>query len=110
MRIRSSNTIFSLYGRTDNHKVTGSNSTYKINLTQFLNNFKLSLTHSTGLRNPSLYELYGENGRTDSYKHVGNLDAKSVFFQIKRLIHIHYHCFVFYNFLWIQILIDHQKQ
>ena len=72
----SKNTIFSLYGRTDNHKVTGSNSTYKINLTQFLNNFKLSLTHSTGLRNPSLYELYGENGRTDSYKHVGNLDAK----------------------------------
>ena len=72
----SDNTIFSFYGRSDNHNTTGLNSTYKINLTQFINKFKLSLTHSTGLRNPSLYELYGQNGRSDSYKHVGNLNAK----------------------------------
>ena len=26
------------------------------------------LTQSTGLRNPSLYELYGNNGRTDAYQ------------------------------------------
>ena len=71
----SNNTIFSLYGRGDKHKTTGFNPTYKINLTKFFGKFKLRLTHSTALRNPSLYELYGNNGRTDSYKHVANPDA-----------------------------------
>ena len=37
--------------------------------------FKIGITQSTGLRNPSLYELYGNNGRTDAYKHVANPDA-----------------------------------
>ena len=72
----SENTIFSLYARGDNHKTTGLNPTYKINLTQFIDKFKFSLTQSTGLRNPSLYELYGNNGRSDSYKHIANPDAK----------------------------------
>ncbi len=71
----SDDTILSFYGRGDNHKTTGLNSTYKINLTKFFGKFKLALTRSTGLRNPSLYELYGSNGRTDSYKHVANPDA-----------------------------------
>ena len=64
-----------MHGRGDNHKTTGLNPTYKINLTKFFGKFKLGLTQSTGLRNPSLYELYGSNGRTDSYKHVANPDA-----------------------------------
>ena len=68
-------TTFSFYGRSDNHKVTGFNSTYKLNITQLFDNFMFGLTHSTGLRNPSLYELYGSNGRTDSYKHVANPNA-----------------------------------
>ena len=72
----SEDTIISLYGRGDNHKTTGLSPTYKINFTQFIDRIKLSLTHSTGLRNPSLYELYGNNGRTDSYKHIANPDAK----------------------------------
>ena len=38
---------------------------------------QFSLTHSTGLRNPSLYDLYGHNGRTDEYKHVANPNAKA---------------------------------
>jgi len=71
----SDDTILSLYGRGDNHKTTGLNSTYKINLTKYFGKFKLGLTQSTGLRNPSLYELYGSNGRTDAYKHVANPDA-----------------------------------
>jgi len=71
----SDDTILSFYARGDNHKTTGLNPTYKINLTRFLGKFKLGLTQSTGLRNPSLYELYGNNGRTDSYKHVANPDA-----------------------------------
>ena len=71
------NTIFSFYGRVDNHKTTKKNSNYKINLTHYLKKFQFALTQSTGLRNPSLYELYGNNGRSDSYKHVANPNAKA---------------------------------
>ena len=71
----SDDTTLSFYGRGDNHKTTGLNSTYKINLTKYFGKFKLSLTQSTGLRNPSLYELYGSNGRTDAFKHVANPSA-----------------------------------
>ena len=66
----SKNTILSLYGRSDNHKTTGINNTRKINITQFIDKFKLGATHSTGLRNPSLYELYG----TDNSGYSGNLN------------------------------------
>ncbi len=68
-------TIFSFYLRGDNHKTTGTNETYKINLSHEWSKFKIGLTQSTGLRNPSLYELYGNNGRSDVYKHVANPDA-----------------------------------
>ncbi len=68
-------TIFSFYARGDNHKTTGINETYKINLSHELSKFKIGLTQSTGVRNPSLYELYGNNGRNDAYKHVANPDA-----------------------------------
>lgn len=64
------NTVISIYGRSDQHKTTGLNSTKKINVTQFIDKFKIGLTHSTGLRNPSLYELYG----TDNYGYSGNLN------------------------------------
>ncbi len=64
------NTIISLYGRSDSHKTTGVNNTQKINIMQSINKFKFGLTHSTGLRNPSLYELYG----TDSSGYSGNLN------------------------------------
>ena len=60
--------ILSLYGRSDDHNTTGGNQTYKINLTQFIKRLKIGLTHSTGLRNPTLYELYG----SDNYGIVGN--------------------------------------
>ena len=69
------NTTFSFYARGDNHKTTGVNETYKINLFHEWSKFKIGITQSTGLRNPSLYELYGNNGRTDAYKHVANPDA-----------------------------------
>ncbi len=64
------NTVISLYGRSDEHKTTGVNNTHKINITQFINKFKFGFTHSTGLRNPSLYELYG----TDNWGDSGNLN------------------------------------
>ena len=64
------NTIVSLHGRSDHHKTTGINNTRKINVTQSIDKFKFGFTHSTGLRNPSLYELYG----TDNYGYSGNLN------------------------------------
>ena len=55
------NQSLSLYIRNDDHKETGGNQTYKINYTQIIQDLKLGLTHSTGLKNPSLYELYGSS-------------------------------------------------
>jgi len=57
------NQILSFHGRNDDHKETGGNKTYKINFTQFLRKFELGVTHSTGLKNASLYELYGNIGQ-----------------------------------------------
>lgn len=55
------NQIFSIYSRSDDNNSAGTNETYKLNYTHIFNKFKLSGTHSTGLRNPSLYELYGSD-------------------------------------------------
>ena len=55
------NQVLSIYGRNDLHKITDENQTYKINFTQFFNKFKLGATHSTGLKNPGLYEFYGSS-------------------------------------------------
>ncbi len=55
------NQSLSLHLRNDDHKETGGNQTYKINYTQLYKKLKLGLTHSTGLKNPSLYELYGSS-------------------------------------------------
>ena len=55
------NQSLSLHLRNDDHKETGANQTYKVNFTQLFKNLKLGLTRSTGLKNPSLYELYGSS-------------------------------------------------
>jgi vitamin B12 transporter len=62
------NKIFSFFMRADDHNTTGRNQTYKFNFTQLLGSNKLGVTHSTGLRNPTLYELFG----TDNYGIRGN--------------------------------------
>ena len=64
--------ILSIYGRSDDHNTTGRNQTYKINFTKIFEKFKIGLTHSTGLRNPTLYELYG----SDNYGIGGNVNLK----------------------------------
>ena len=63
--------IFSIYSRSDDHNTTGENQTYKVNFLQYLNKLKLGITHSTGLRTPSLYELYG-----GSSSYSGNTELK----------------------------------
>ena len=64
--------ILSFYGRSDDHNTTDRNETYKINFTKIFDKFKIGLTHSTGLRNPTLYELYG----SDNYGIGGNVNLK----------------------------------
>ena len=64
----SDNTTLSMYGRADDHNVTGEHNTYKVNLDKKINKFRINVTHSTGLRNPTLYEFYG----TDNYGIKGN--------------------------------------
>ena len=64
------NSILSFYGRSDHHNTTDRNETYKLNFTQFFGQFKLGVSHSTGLRNPTLFELYG----TDNYGIKGNIN------------------------------------
>ena len=59
----NSNQVLSIYNRNDDHKETGGNKTYKINFTQILGPFKFGATHSTGLKNASLYENYGNIGK-----------------------------------------------
>ena len=66
------NQILSIYGRSDDHNTTGENQTYKLNYTQILGKYKFGGTHSTGLRNPSLYELYG----SDNYGIRGNTNLE----------------------------------
>ena len=62
------NQKLSIHGRNDDHNQTGGNQTYKFNFTQILNNAKIGFTNSTGLKNPSLYELYGSS----SLGHTGS--------------------------------------
>ncbi len=57
------NQFLSFHSRNDDHKETGGNKTYKFNFTQLLAKIKLGFTHSTGLKNASLYELYGNIGQ-----------------------------------------------
>ncbi len=68
------NTIISLYGRKDNHNTAGGNNTYKINLLQEVsNNFNIGASTSTGVRNPTLYELFGSN----NFGYKGNINLKA---------------------------------
>ena len=61
-------TYLSFFVRNDNHKITSNNRTYKLSLNKKFSNFDIGVARMTGLRNPSLYELFG----TDSFGYSGN--------------------------------------
>lgn len=63
---------FSFFGRNDKHKYTGDNATYKLNLEHKLNLSKFGISYMEGLRNPTLYELFG----TDNFGYSGNIDLQ----------------------------------
>ncbi len=67
------NTNLSIFLRNDDHKQSGDNSTYKVSLNQKIKKLEFGLSRMTGLRNPTLYELYG----TDSYGYSGNKSLKA---------------------------------
>ena len=64
------NKNLSLFLRNDNHKKTGNNSTYKISYNHKIKNLDFNIARMTGLRNPTIYELFG----TDNYGYSGNRD------------------------------------
>lgn len=64
---------YSMFLRNDKHKQTGNNQSYKIDLNRNLfKKVKIGINRNTGLRNPTLYELFG----TDSYGYSGNRNLK----------------------------------
>lgn len=62
----------SFFGRTDNHKQTGINNSYKLNFEQNFSNLNLGISYMNGFRNPTLYEMFG----TDNYGYSGNQNLK----------------------------------
>ena len=66
------NTFLSFFARNDDHKRSGDNSSYKLSLNKVFEKFSIGLARMTGLRNPSLYELYG----TDNFGYSGNRDLE----------------------------------
>ena len=51
-------TCYHSFVRNDNHKITSNNRTYKLSLNKKFSNFDIGVARMTGLRNPSLYELF----------------------------------------------------
>jgi vitamin B12 transporter len=62
------NSNISFFARIDNHKQTGKNDSYKLNFEQNFGESSVGLSFMNGLRNPTLYELFG----TDNYGYSGN--------------------------------------
>ena len=66
------NSNLSLFGRSDKHKQTGKNNTYKLNFDQGFDNLNLGISYMKGLRNPTLYEMFG----TDNFGYSGNRNLR----------------------------------
>ncbi len=62
----------SFFGRSDNHKQTGTNNSFKFNFEQNFTRLNFGISYMNGLRNPTLYEMFG----TDNYGYSGNRNLK----------------------------------
>ena len=67
------NSNISLFTRIDKHKQTGENNSYKLNFEQNYNNAIFGISFMNGIRNPTLYEMYG----TDNIGYSGNRNLKA---------------------------------
>jgi len=63
----------SLFARNDDHKYSGNNRTYKINLERKIDKSNIGASYMNGIRNPTLYELFG----TDNFGYSGNRNLKA---------------------------------
>tara|TARA_B100000427_G_scaffold322269_1_gene324030 strand:- start:1699 stop:3570 length:1872 start_codon:yes stop_codon:yes gene_type:complete len=68
----SDKTNLSIFSRNDENKITGNYETYKIDFQKNIGATKLVLSRMTGLRNPTIYELFG----TDNWGYSGNRNLK----------------------------------
>ncbi len=66
------NSNISLFGRSDEHKQTGRNNTFKLSFEQGFEKLNLGISYMNGLRNPTLYEMFG----TDNFGYSGNKNLK----------------------------------
>ncbi len=66
------NSNISFFGRSDKHKQTGINNSYKINFDQKFSKLNLGISYMNGLRNPTLYEMFG----SDNFGYSGNRNLK----------------------------------
>ena len=73
------NSNISFFMRIDNHKLTGKNDSHKLNFEQTLGMSNAGISIMSGLRNPTLYELFG----TDNYGYSGNINL-----QPEKVIHM----------------------
>ena len=62
----------SFFARNDNHKQVGNEITYKVNFEQSISEFKVGLSYMNGIRNPTLYEMFG----ADNFGYSGNINLK----------------------------------
>ncbi len=71
----SSSLFTTLHYRSDSNDITNSNDTYKIGLLKehLLPDLHITLSHSTGFKNPSLYELFG----ADNFGFQGNINLNA---------------------------------
>ena len=66
-------TNLSIFLRNDDHKQAGENSTYKVSLSQKIRKLVFGIAKMTGLRNPTIYELFG----TDNFGYSGNRNLRA---------------------------------
>ena len=66
----TSDLFTTLHYRTDSNDISGNNDSYKLGFLKenLIPDLNLKLSHSTGFKNPSLYELFG----ADNYGYTGN--------------------------------------
>ena len=67
------NLNISFFARNDDHKYSGNNRTYKVNLERKIDKSKIGVSYMNGLRNPTLYELFV----TDNFGYSGNRNLKA---------------------------------
>lgn len=86
------NQFLSIHTRNDDHKETGGNKTYKVSFSNQYEKFLINLSTSTGIRNPSLYELYGSSSTYNGNTKINSEKSKTneLFFEYNPLKNVEF--------------------